>query len=148
MEVFMRKKSKKTIIVKRAYNKKPKKIDGRSKEGKAAKAKLLAKGSAKRKVESAGEVRVKRKYTRKSEVPNIPETKFEKATLAKLELYTSMEFDQAKSYFNNTKSEVRNTIERALKTTPRLDWPKKTFVSVNNRMDTLNTEAVAAVLGV
>jgi hypothetical protein len=126
------------------------KIDGRTKEGRALRAKALA-GGKKRKVESADEVRVKRKYTRRTESLGKERTRESLERTSKsveTKPYTQEELDQASSFFNNARSEVKNQVSQALRSTPREDWNKKTIISVNGNVKSLSTAAVAAALGI
>jgi hypothetical protein len=138
VEVFMRTKAK---VKKRSDGK----IDGRTKEGRALRAKALA-GGKKRKVESADEVRVKRKYTKRA--PTAQTEKPAPASAKPASSYTQEELDQANSYFNNARSEVKNQVSQALRSTPKEDWNKKTIISVNGNTKSLSTAAVAAALGI
>lgn len=140
----MRKKSKKTVKKVATKRAAPKKLDGRTKEGRAAKAKLLSKG--KRKVESASEVKVKRKYTRKpiSTAPAPVVTPKASST----QTYTDQELQEAKSYFSNARNEVSSRISSVLKQTPKDEWNKYIHVDVNGSLKKLKTVVVAAALGV
>lgn len=58
--------------------------------------------------------------------------------------FTQFELDEAKKFL--TRSEVKNAIKNALVNTDHNEWPKTTYVSVNNTPTILNTGAVAKVL--
>jgi hypothetical protein len=150
---FMRKKSTK------ATKQTAKKIDGRTKEGKAAIARKLdyQKRAAKARLTKAENKRKSPHETYNSGF------KREKAEVSKAEVYnkpgvfigevkgqayTQQEFDEAKQYFDNARSEVSSTVRSGLGGIPKAEWDTYTHINVNGGMKKLKTVAVAAVLGV
>lgn len=113
------------------------KIDGRTREGKALKAKMQ---KGKRKVEKASEVKVKRKYTRKN-------VEAKTKGVESKPNYTPEELEKAKSYFNSARSQVRETVRQALQQVPKAQWNPTTHI-VDGSMKVFNTLAVAAALGI
>jgi hypothetical protein len=145
---FMRKTTKKTAT------KVAKKIDGRTKEGRALKARAAARKDKKDGREFAKvrktEVKPKRKYTRRA--PTHQEImggfKTAKPEATPKTAYTEAELTEAKSYFDNARSEVRSRVSRALTETPRDEWDRFTHIDVNGSLKKFKTEVVAAALGV
>jgi len=114
------------------------KIDGRTREGKALKAKMQ---SGKRKVEKASEVKVKRKYTKRAKPESDTKTK------SSTPRYTPEDLEKARSYFNSARSQVRETVKQALKQVPKEQWNPTTHI-VDGSMKVFNTLAVAEALGI
>lgn len=115
------------------------KIDGRTREGKAIKAKMQ---SGKRKAEKASEVKVKRKYTKRAKLESST-----KPRSVAIPSYTPEGLEKAKSYFNSARSRVRETVKQALKQVPKEQWNPTTHI-VDGSMKVFNTLAVAEALGI